>query len=448
MPQALLFNKPIPLTVNYIMPIILRDTDKNFEKSLSDMLAASSSIEDSVQNVVSNIISEVRKNGDIAVAEYTQKFDRLDIDKSSLKVDEDRIEAIASSCDKSVVEALRIAAERIRAYHEKQMPLDFEYQDEIGFELGWRWNAIKSVGLYVPGGTASYPSSVLMNAIPAKVAGVKRLAMVVPTPDGEVNPAIFAAAKIAGVTEIYRIGGAQAIAALAYGTESISPVDKIVGPGNQYVAEAKRQVYGKVGIDSIAGPTDVVIIADTSANPKWIASDLLAQAEHGITSRAVLITDSDTIATQVEQNINSLLLTLNRAEIARKSWEKNGIIIIVEKLEDAASISNLIAPEHLEIMTENPDNIAKHITNAGAIFSGYYSAEAIGDYIAGPSHVLPTEGTARFSSGLSVYDFLKKSSLISCSKTTFQKLAPYAIEIAKSEGLDAHALSLKIRSEE
>lgn len=401
-----------------------------------------------LQQVVRDIITDVRTRGDAAVFEYTARFDRAEYDADSVRVPEHELEEAENAIEGHVYTALRNAAERIEAYHYKQMPEDTLYQDEAGITLGWRWTAIERVGLYVPGGKAVYPSSVLMNAIPARIAGCERIVMVVPTPDGEVSPVLLAAAHIAGVEEVYKVGGAQAVAALAYGTQTIPQVDKIVGPGNAYVAEAKRQVYGAVGIDMIAGPSEVVVISDKFSNPAWVAADMLSQAEHDEDARCVLITDDEKFADKVQKEVEKLLPQLAREDIARASYEKNGMIIIVEDLKQAARISNIIAPEHLELAVNSPKALERRITNAGAIFLGRYTPEAIGDYNAGPSHVLPTSGSARFSSGLSVYDFLKRSSIIGCEAASFIKLSSDAETLAENEKLGAHALSVKIRKKE
>lgn len=398
-----------------------------------------------VGNVVSEIIANVHQEGDVALFAYTKTFDRFEATRETITVtDRDIAEAI-SLCEPELLRALKIAAKRIADYSEKQLPADLDYTDESGTRLGHRWGALDAVGLYVPGGTAFYPSSVLMNAIPAKVAGVKRLVMVVPSPEGSLHPALLAAAHIAGIDEIYKIGGAQAVAALAYGTETISPVDKIVGPGNAYVAEAKRQVFGTVGIDMIAGPSEIMVIADKNINPQWIAADLLSQAEHDALAQSILVTNDKEYALRVEREIETLLATLPRANIASAAWQNYGAIITVESWQEACKLANQIAPEHLELATENAEELLPHIRHAGAIFIGSHTPEAIGDYIAGASHVLPTSRTARFSSGLSVFDFLKRTSLIGCSPASFEALRPHAEVMAHVEGLEAHRLSLALR---
>lgn len=400
-----------------------------------------------VSETVRAILKDVRENGDKALAAYTQRFDNVSFDSTPMRFSKEEI--ASCQCDPEVEKALLIAAERIADYHNRQMPENHYYRDEAGVELGWRWQALPNVGIYVPGGTAAYPSSVLMNAIPAMVAGVGRIAMVVPTPSGIVNPAILVAARIAGIDEIYRIGGAQAVAALTYGTASIKPVVKIVGPGNAYVAEAKRQVFGMVGIDMVAGPSEILVVSDRHSNPRWIAADLLSQAEHDIRAQSVLITDDLAFAEKVQQEIENILATLPRRAIAEESISHYGAIVMVKSLEpsDVAPLINRIAPEHLELALDDPDTLMPHIYHAGAIFIGRYTPEAFGDYIAGPSHVLPTSATARFSSGLSVFDFLTRSSLIRSSESAIRSIGEPAAKLADAEGLDAHALSLRIRWE-
>lgn len=392
---------------------------------------------------VAGILTDVRTRGDEAVLEYTNRWDQAGF-RNAADFRLQNIDKIARKCPKEVKQALKAAAKRIADYHKKQLPKDKSYTDKTGTMLGWKWTPVARAGLYVPGGKAAYPSSVLMNAIPAIVAGVKELAMVVPAPNGVLNPAVIAAAKIAGITEIYTIGGAQAVAALAYGTKTIQKVDKIVGPGNAYVAEAKRQVFGKVGIDMIAGPSEILVIADGSANPKWVAADLLSQAEHDADARSILITDDRNLAHAVNEEVTKLAFTLTRGEIIAKSWSK-GLIILTRNMEETVFLANEIAAEHVELMVEEPETLATKITNAGAIFFGAYTPEAIGDYIAGPSHVLPTSGSAKFSSGLSVYDFLKRTSLIGCSAESYKAIAPAASRLAEEEGLTAHKLSVDIR---
>lgn len=428
------------------MPITLETKQKDFTEKFSAFLAMREESGVSVFSVVSTIIKEVKTKGDEALLSYTQKFDKFAATVENIKVTEQEIANALALCSPELVRSLKIAAKRIRDYSIRQMPTDLDYKDDTGTRLGHRWTAIDAVGLYVPGGLASYPSSVLMNAVPAKIAGVKRLAAVVPAPEGKLNPAVLAAAHIAGIDEIYKIGGAQAVAALAYGTKTIMPVDKIVGPGNAYVAEAKRQVFGKVGIDMIAGPSEILVIADNKNNPSWIAADLLSQAEHDATAQSILITDDAAFADKVAAEVERILKDLPRREIAGKSWNDFGTIIIVNHWQEACEISNKIAPEHLELAVENPETLLFLLTNAGAIFLGRHTPEAIGDYVAGPSHVLPTSRTARFSSGLSVFDFLKRTSIIGCTEKSLAEIGKYAETIAESEGLHAHKLSVSIRS--
>ena len=391
------------------------------------------------------ILADVLARGDEALVEYTRKFDRFAVDVQNLRVGRAEIEAARAACPAAAVAALEVARERILAFHQRQKPQDMRFTDELGVELGWRWTAIEAVGLYVPGGTASYPSSVLMNAIPAKVAGCPRVVMVVPTPDGVINPLVLVAADIAGVDEVYRVGGAQAIAALAFGTKSIRPVAKIVGPGNAFVAAAKRRVFGTVGIDMIAGPSEVLVVADAGANPQWIAADLLAQAEHDTAAQSLLITDSAELAAAVERAVESQLVSLPRRDIAAASWRDFGAIIVVPSLTGAIPLIDRIAPEHLELMTEQAEDLAAGIRNAGAIFLGGHTPEAIGDYVGGSNHVLPTARSARFSSGLSVLDFMKRTSLLKCTPESLRALAPSAIALGEAESLHAHARSVSIR---
>ena len=391
------------------------------------------------------IVDDVARRGDLALIEATRKFDRLELAPGGLRVTRDEIDAAVKACDAETIGALKFARDRIEIFHQRQLPKDDRFTDALGVELGWRWSAIELVGLYVPGGTAAYPSSVLMNAVPARVAGVARVVMVVPSPDGKLNPLVLAAAHLGGVSEIYRVGGAQAVAALAYGTATIAPVAKIVGPGNAYVAAAKRLVFGKVGIDMIAGPSEVLVIADRTGNAGWIAADLLAQAEHDVNAQSILITDSPGLADEVERAVQSQLATLPRAEIARASWNDFGAIILVNKLEEAVALSNAIAAEHLEIMTSDPEALAAQIRNAGAIFLGPHTPEAIGDYVGGSNHVLPTARSARFSSGLGVLDFMKRTSILKCGPDQLRALGPAAMTLGKAEGLDAHARSVGLR---
>ncbi len=427
------------------MPWRLNATDPSFEQALDQVLNLKRETDEDVGQAVAAILHDVRQRGDAALFEYTARFDRLELGPETIRVGPEEILQAREACSADALDALNKAAQRIRAFHEKQLPDDLDYVDDAGVRLGHRWTPVSAAGLYVPGGTAAYPSSVLMNAIPARVAGVPRIAIVVPTPDGVLNPLVLAAASTAGVGEIYRIGGAQAVAALAYGTETVAPVDKIVGPGNAYVAAAKRQVFGTVGIDMIAGPSEILVVADNQNNPAWIAADLLSQAEHDTASQSILITDDAAFADAVEQAIEIHLQALERTEIARASWEANGTIVTVPHLSDAPAIVDRFAPEHLELAVEDPQVLADGVTHAGAMFLGRYTPEAIGDYIAGPNHVLPTARSARFSSGLSVLDFMKRTSFVACDADSFGKLAPAGETLAHLEGLDAHALSMEIR---
>ena len=398
-----------------------------------------------VEQTVRAIIADVVARGDAALIDYTRRFDRIDLAKAGLRVSAAEIDAAEQACDPQALSALKLARDRIEAYHRRQLPKDDRFTDSLGVELGSRWTAVEAAGLYVPGGTAAYPSSVLMNAIPAKVAGCPRLVMVVPSPDGKLVPLVLAAAKLAGVDEVYRVGGAQAVAALAYGTETIAPVAKIVGPGNAWVAAAKRLVFGKVGIDMIAGPSEVLILADRTGNPDWIAADLLAQAEHDVSAQSILITDDAALATQVEKAVAAQLQTLPRVEVASASWRDFGAIIKVPRLADAIPLVDRLAPEHLEIASADADALAAKIRNAGAIFIGAHTPEAIGDYVAGSNHVLPTARSARFSSGLGVLDFMKRTSLLKCGPEQLRALGPAAIALGEAEGLSAHARSVAIR---
>ncbi len=394
---------------------------------------------------VAEIIADVRARGDAALVEYTARFDGLDLSAAELRLKPGEIAAAAAQCPAETRAALAFAANRIEDFHQRQMPADLDYTDASGVRLGARWGALAAAGLYVPGGTAAYPSSVLMNAIPAKVAGVARIVMVVPTPGGALNPAVMAAAEIAGLDEIYRIGGAQAVAALAYGSATIAPVDKIVGPGNEWVAEAKRQVFGTVGIDMIAGPSEILVVADGANNPEWIAADLLSQAEHDSAAQAILICDDAGFADSVAAAVEKILETLPRRDIAGESWRRHGAIILVGSLDDAPALVDRIAPEHLELAVAEPEALFARVTHAGAVFLGRHTPEAVGDYVAGPNHVLPTSGSARFSSGLSVYDFLKRTSFAACDAAGLAQIGPAAHTLAEAEGLDAHALSLALR---
>lgn len=427
------------------MPLRLDARDADFNERFRAFLGAKREAAADVETAVRAIIADVQARGDRALIELTQKFDRVDLSTSGLRVTAAEIDAALAACDKDALDALKLARERIEAYHLRQKPKDDRFTDALGVELGTRWTAIEAAGLYVPGGTAAYPSSVLMNAVPAKVAGCERLVMVVPAPDGKLSPLVLAAAKIAGVDEIYRIGGAQAVAALAYGTETIRPVSKIVGPGNAYVAAAKRVVFGQVGIDMIAGPSEVLIIADKTGNPDWIAADLLAQAEHDVSAQSILITDDASLAAAVEKAVESQLTTLPRASTASQSWRDFGAVIMVGRLDDAIPLVDRLAPEHLEIAAEDPERFVARIRNAGAIFIGAHTPEAIGDYVAGSNHVLPTARSARFSSGLGVLDFMKRTSLLKCGPEQLRALGPAAIALGKAEGLDAHARSVAIR---
>ena len=427
------------------MTQFLTTNQVDFKTQFQALLSAKREDSSDVDAVVADIIADVRKRGDAAVTELTSKFDRLDLSSDKLVFTREEIIGYCSTVPTAERDALELAAERIRAYHAKQLPKDESWIDDAGVSLGWRWTPVSAAGLYVPGGLASYPSSVLMNAIPAKVAGVKRLAICVPTPDGIINPLVLLAAQIAGVDEIYRIGGAQAIAALAYGTETIAPVDKITGPGNAFVAAAKRRVFGKVGIDMIAGPSEILVIADSDNNPTWIATDLLAQAEHDESAQSILITDNEAFGHKVQAEVERQLLTLPRRNIAGPSWRNFGAIIVVKSLKEAVELSDRIAPEHLELCVADPDELAAKITHAGAIFIGAWTPEAIGDYVGGPNHVLPTARSARFSSGLSVMDFLKRTTLTKMTPMALAKIGPSAEILANSEGLQAHGFSVRAR---
>jgi histidinol dehydrogenase len=427
------------------MPVRLDITSAGFDRRFQEFLAAKREVSADVERATRAIVDDVVARGDAALVEATRKFDRLDIDAGRLRVTAGEIDAAVKACDAQTIEALKFARDRIETFHVRQMPKDERFTDALGVELGWRWSAVDAVGLYVPGGTAAYPSSVLMNAVPAKVAGVARVVMVVPSPDGKLNPLVLAAAHLAGVSEIYRVGGAQAVAALAYGTATIAPVSKIVGPGNVYVAAAKRLVFGKVGIDMIAGPSEVLIIADDTSNAGWIAADLLAQAEHDASAQSILITDSARLAADVERAVEAQLATLPRADIARASWNDFGAIIQVAKLDDAVRLANAIAAEHLEIMTADAEALSAKVRNAGAIFLGAHTPEAIGDYVGGSNHVLPTARSARFSSGLGVLDFMKRTSILKCGPDQLRALGPAAMTLGKAEGLDAHSRSVGLR---
>jgi len=427
------------------MAITLATRDRGFETAFAALLAAKRETDADVDDTVAAIIADVAKRGDAALIDYSERFDRVRLTADTLLLSADEIAATAAKAPAETVAALRLAAERIESFHRKQLPEGIDYTDAAGVRLGMRWRPLASAGLYVPGGTAAYPSSVLMNAIPARVAGVGRLVMVVPTPDGVLNPLVMAAAQLAGIGEIYRIGGAQAVAALAYGTAAIAPVDKIVGPGNAYVAAAKRRVFGRVGIDMIAGPSEILVVADGRNDPAWIAADLLSQAEHDLAAQAILVTDDAAFAGAVAKAVDSHLATLLRASIARGSWDAHGAIVIVGNWDEAVELVDRIAPEHLELAIDGAEDFAQRVSHAGAIFLGRYAPEAVGDYIAGPNHVLPTARSARFASGLSVFDFLKRTTMVSCDAAGLAALAPAAIALAEAEGLDAHALSLSIR---
>jgi histidinol dehydrogenase len=430
------------------MPLELDSGAQDFAAAFAKFLAAKRELAADVDAAAAAIIEDVRTRGDAALIEQTKRLDKLDLAPATLRVTAAEIDAAAKQCKPVALEALRFAKARIEDYHKKQLPADLDYTDASGVKLGWRYRPIGAVGLYVPGGTAAYPSSVLMNAVPAKVAGVARIAMVVPSPGGVLNPLVLAAAQIAGITEIYRVGGAQAVAALAYGTATIAPVDKITGPGNAYVAAAKRRVFGQVGIDLIAGPSEILVVADNRNDPAWIAADLLSQAEHDPSSQSVLIADDKAFADAVAAAVESELKGLARAEIARASWRDNGCIILVgDLLADAAPIVDRIAAEHVEIALEPPpaEALAQKIAHAGAIFIGRHTPEAIGDYVAGTNHVLPTSRAARFSGGLSVADFLKRTSIVSCTPEALAILGPAALALAEAEGLGAHGRSISIR---
>ena len=427
------------------MPSRLDMRQADFAAAFNALLATKREVSQDVDAAVAAIIADVIAHGDEALADYSARFDKVDVKAKGLRITRDEIAAARAASDKSALDALAVAHQRITAFHERQKPSDLRFTDALGVDLGWRWSAIEAVGLYVPGGTASYPSSVLMNAVPAKVAGVPRIVMVVPTPNGEVNPLVLAAAELAGVDEIYRVGGAQAVAALAHGTQTIAPVAKIVGPGNAYVAAAKRRVFGTVGIDMIAGPSEVLVLADNTANPDWIAIDLLAQAEHDTAAQSILVTNDASLATSVEQAVERHLTTLPRREIAQASWRDFGAIILCDKLSDAVPLVDRLAPEHLEIMSDDAEELAGRIRNAGAIFLGNHTPEAIGDYVGGSNHVLPTARSARFSSGLGVLDFMKRTSILKCSPDSLRALGPSAIALGETEGLQAHARSVAIR---
>ncbi len=435
----------LPCEMGAVMPMIFSQSDADFEAQFSALLGMKREEAEDVDRDVAAIIADVRARGDSAVIELTQRFDHLDLTPDTMAFSPAEIAAEVAKVSPDDRAALELAAARIRDYHARQLPRDEMWVEATGAQLGWRWTPVSAAGLYVPGGTASYPSSVLMNAIPAKVAGVARLAIVCPTPHGRVNPLVLLAAQIAGVDEIYRIGGAQAVAALAYGTQTIAPVDKITGPGNAYVAAAKRRVFGRVGIDMIAGPSEVLIIADGANNPDWIALDLLAQAEHDISAQSILITTDGAFGRAVVAAVEKRLETLERRAIAGASWAAHGAVIVVDDLAEAAALSNRIAPEHLELCVSDPDALAHQITHAGAIFLGAWTPEAIGDYVGGPNHVLPTARSARFSSGLSVLDFMKRTTLAKMTPEALRAIGPAAEHLATSESLQAHGLSVRAR---
>ncbi|TFL16066.1 histidinol dehydrogenase [Jannaschia formosa] len=427
------------------MPQFLDTTDPDFERRFGALLTMKREDSPDVDDAVAAIIADVRARGDAAVIELTARFDRLNLTPGTLRVTGEEIGAAVARVPEAERAALALAAERIRAYHARQMPRDESWTDETGATLGWRWGPVDAAGLYVPGGLASYPSSVLMNAVPARVAGVRRLVMCVPTPGGVLNPLVLLAAQLSGVDEIYRIGGAQAVAAMAYGTATIAPVDKITGPGNAFVAAAKRRVFGRVGIDMIAGPSEILVVADGDNDPDWIAVDLLSQAEHDESAQSILITDDAAFGRAVADAVEARLATLERRAIAGASWRDFGAIVTVRDLDEAATLSNRIAPEHLELAVADPDALAAKITHAGAIFLGQWTPEAIGDYVGGPNHVLPTARSARFSSGLSVMDFLKRTTLARMTPESLRAIGPAAVTLAGSESLEAHGLSVQAR---
>ena len=427
------------------MALRLTAAADDFSARFDALLSTKREVSEDVDQAVAAILADVKARGDAALIDLSRRFDRVDLEAVGIRVAPDEIAAARAACDAEALDALTLARDRIEAHHRRQMPADESYVDPIGVELGHRWTPVDSVGLYVPGGTAAYPSSVLMNAVPAKVAGVERLAMVVPAPDGALSPLVLAAAEIAGVDEVFRIGGAQAVGALAYGTETVRPVAKIVGPGNAYVAAAKRRVFGTVGIDMIAGPSEVLIVADHTGNPDWIAADLLAQAEHDASAQSILITDDPELADAVEAAVERQLTTLPRKDIAAASWRDYGAIIVVPDIGAAAPLANRIAAEHLEIIAEDGDALAQSIRHAGAIFLGGHTPEAIGDYVGGSNHVLPTARTARFASGLGVLDFLKRTSILRCGPEQLRLIGPAAVTLGRAEGLEAHARSVAIR---
>ena len=427
------------------MPHRIDTRAPGFAQAFAALVASKRELEEDVDAAAADILADVRRRGDDAVLEYTRRFDRLELTPATMRVTPAEIASAHWSCAPETLAALSFAAERIAAYHRRQLPQDSDEHDEAGVRLGWRWRPLAAVGIYVPGGTAAYPSTVLMNAVPAKVAGVPRVAMVVPAPDGVLNPLVLAAASLAGVDEVYRIGGAQAVGALAYGTATVAAVDKIVGPGNAYVAAAKRRVFGTVGIDMIAGPSEILVVADGANDPDWIAADLLSQAEHDTAAQAILITDDTGFARRVEEAVAATLTTLPRRAIAGASWERHGAVIVVRDWDEAAGLVDRLAPEHVELALAGGEVLAGKIRNAGAIFLGRYTPEAVGDYVAGPNHVLPTSRSARFSSGLGVLDFLKRTSILACDAASLGAIGPAAMTLARAEGLDAHALSIAVR---
>jgi histidinol dehydrogenase len=432
--------------VSDAMPIRLDTSAADFPARFKAFLRTKREVSEDVTDAVRAIIADVMTRGDRALIELTRRLDRFDPEKSGgLRITPAEIDAAAATCDPDALAALALARDRIEAFHRRQLPRDERFTDALGVELGSRWTAIEAVGLYVPGGTAAYPSSVLMNAVPARVAGVPRVVMVVPAPEGKLNPLVLAAARFAGIDEVYRVGGAQAVAALAYGTETIAPVAKIVGPGNAYVAAAKRLVFGTVGIDMIAGPSEVLILADRDANPDWIAADLLAQAEHDVAAQAILVTDDSALAAAVEAAVERQLAMLPRRTIAASAWRDHGAIVKVADLDEGVPLVDALAPEHLEIECADAERLAGRIRNAGAIFIGHHTPEAIGDYVAGPNHVLPTARSARFSSGLGVLDFMKRTSILKLGPEQLRALGPAAVALGSAEGLDAHARSVVIR---
>ncbi len=427
------------------MPLWLEARAAGFAAGWARLVAARRDQAADVRGAVGAILAEVAATGDAALLAYTERFDRLRLRPDELRIPPAAIAAAWAGCPEQLKAALRLAAERIRSFHAAQKPQDLAYTDELGVRLGQRWRPVDAVGLYVPGGTAAYPSSVLMNGLPARIAGVERLVMVVPAPEGALNPLVLAAAHLVGIEEIYQVGGAQAVAALAFGTATIAPVDKIVGPGNAYVAEAKRQVFGQVGIDMIAGPSEIVVVADGDQEPEWLAADLLSQAEHDELAQSILITDSRPLAEAVAAAVERQLASLPRQAIAAASWQGQGALIVLDDLNDAAALVDQLAPEHLELLVRDPEILADRIRHAGSIFLGPYTPEVIGDYVGGPNHVLPTGRSARFASGLGVHDFMKRTTLLGCSAAGFRALAPAAAALAEAEGLAGHAAAIRRR---